>query len=59
MESFYWATATIMLIGTKGDNFIETLFATSILFLTVGIFGYLINRIGMILDEINLSKKMK
>lgn len=36
IESFYFSTATIMLIGTKGDTSLEVLFVTVILFFTVG-----------------------
>lgn len=36
IEAFYFSTATIMLIGTKGDTSIEVFFVTFILFFTVG-----------------------
>ena len=48
MESVYWAVATLMLIGTKGDTLIETIFTTCILYFTVGIFAYLISNISTI-----------
>lgn len=40
----------MMLIGTKGWNFYEHLFTTIILFLTVGVFAYTINEIGIIIE---------
>lgn len=48
--SFYWGASTMMLIGTKGWNFYEHLFTTIILFLTVGVFAYTINEIGIIIE---------
>ena len=57
MESFYWAAATMMLVGTKGNNVQELIFTVIIMFATVGFFAYLINSIGMILDEINKRTK--
>lgn len=53
MESFYFSAALIMLIGTKGDTFLETLFTTLMLLITVGVFAYLISTISTILEEIN------
>lgn len=49
--------ATMMLIGTKGYNFIEILFANLILFLTVGIYAYIISRINTLLEEVNKKSK--
>lgn len=46
-----------MLVGTKGNNFIEVLFTSIVMFLTVGLFGYLISSINIILDELNQKKK--
>lgn len=42
-----------MLIGTKGITFVETLFTTTTLLMTVGVFAYLISTISMILEELN------
>lgn len=36
IESFYFTTAIIMLIGTKGNTSLEVLFVTFTLFFTVG-----------------------
>lgn len=47
--NIYRSVATIMLIGTKGDTFLETLFVTITLLLTVGVFAYLISTISMII----------
>lgn len=49
--------ATMMLIGTKGYNFIEILFANLILFATVGIYAFIISRINTLLEEINKKSK--
>ena len=45
-ECFYWATATIMLIGTKPDTFVETIFTTVMLFITIGFFAVILGEIG-------------
>lgn len=42
MVSFYWALATMMLIGTRGYNFLETSFTTISVLLTVGVFAYVV-----------------
>jgi hypothetical protein len=42
MISFYWALATMMLIGTRGYNFYETSFTTITVLLTVGVFAFVI-----------------
>lgn len=57
IKTLYWAVATLMLIGTRGNTFIEILFTTIILFFTVGIFAYLVSSIGQIIDEINRKDK--
>ena len=53
----YWAVATLMLIGTKGDTFVEVTFVTFVLYVTVGIFAYLISEISSIIDELNKKSK--
>ena len=53
----YWAVATLMLIGTKGDTFVEVTFVTFVLYVTVGIFAYLISNISTIIDDINKKSK--
>lgn len=57
MKSFYWAIATVMLIGTAGNTFVEILFLCIILCVTVGIFGYLIGNINIIISEMNAKSK--
>lgn len=57
MESFYWALATIMLIGSKGNTFAETFFVCVTLFATVGVFATIIANIQIILEDI--AKKSK
>ncbi|KRX09456.1 Cyclic nucleotide-binding protein [Pseudocohnilembus persalinus] len=44
-------------VGTKGNNQIEITFTVIIMFLTVGIFGYLIGSINIILEELNKKSK--
>lgn len=51
-ECFYWATATMMLVGSKGDTFIETIFCTLTLFTTIGAFAYILGNIASILEEL-------
>jgi len=46
LESFYWAVATFLLIGSKGDTSIETIYCIIILFITIGLFAYILNSIG-------------
>jgi hypothetical protein len=47
----------MMLIGTRGYNFMETLFTTITVLLTVGMFAYVVSTIGDILDQINKFDK--
>ena len=47
IESFYWACATMMLVGSKGNNFEEILLTTITMLITVGMFAYIINSIGI------------
>ncbi|KRX07422.1 Cyclic nucleotide-binding protein [Pseudocohnilembus persalinus] len=56
-ESLYWSQATIMLIGSKGSTYLETIFVCLCLFFTVGIFGTLLSRISQILED--MSNKTK
>lgn len=56
-ESFYWAIATIMLVGSKGNSFLETIFCCLTLLSTVGMFATILSKISMILEEINASDK--
>ncbi|KRW99582.1 Cyclic nucleotide-binding protein [Pseudocohnilembus persalinus] len=57
MESFYWAIATIMLIGTKGQTFLETIFCCITLLITVGMFAKILSKIQMILEEMHQKTK--
>ena len=51
----YWGVSTLMLIGAKGMTLPETIFTTLVLFITVGIFGYLISSIGKLKKNILLG----
>lgn len=51
IESFYFAAATIMLIGAKGETLMETSFLICILLITVGVFAYLISTISNIIKN--------
>lgn len=42
-----------MLIGSKGNNSLETWFAILTILLTVGVFAYTISEIANIIDDIN------
>ncbi|KRX01126.1 Cyclic nucleotide-binding protein [Pseudocohnilembus persalinus] len=52
-RSFYWSLSTMMLIGSKGNNFLESWFTTITILLTVGVFAYTISQISNIIDDIN------
>ncbi|KRX05390.1 Cyclic nucleotide-binding protein [Pseudocohnilembus persalinus] len=52
IQSFYWGIALVMLIGTNGNTYIESVFSSCTLLLTVGVFGYLISTISDILHDI-------
>lgn len=43
----------MMLIGSKGNNFIESWFTTITILLTVGVFAYTISEIANIINSIN------
>ena len=47
----------MMLVGAKGDTFVETIFCTVILFTTVGIFAYTLSSISNIFEAITESGK--
>lgn len=57
IECFYFSAALIMLIGTKGETVVETLFTSTVLLITVGVFAYLISTISTIIEEINREHK--
>ena len=52
-ECFYWATATMMLVGSKGETFVETISCTLILLITVGFFAYILSSIANIICLMN------
>jgi hypothetical protein len=52
LEGFYWALATIMLIGSKGDTLIETAYCIVSLLSTIGVFAVILSQVGNVLDEI-------
>lgn len=45
MESFYWSLATIMLVGSKGETLLETIFCCLTLMTTVGMFATILTRV--------------
>lgn len=45
-ESFYWAIATFLLVGSKGDTFAETIYCIITLVITIPIFGFILSTIG-------------
>lgn len=45
IQSFYWALATIMLVGSSGETFAETIFCCFTLLSTVGIFATILSKI--------------
>ena len=47
-----------MLVGPSSNNTLEVTFTSCILFATVGVFGYIISNISMILEEMNQKEKM-
>ncbi|KRW99724.1 Cyclic nucleotide-binding protein [Pseudocohnilembus persalinus] len=57
IESYYWALATMTLIGTKGSTVIETTFCICVLTCTIGIFATILSTFSMVYDE--MDKKMK
>ncbi|KRW98932.1 CRAL-TRIO domain [Pseudocohnilembus persalinus] len=56
--TYYWAVATLMLVGSSGNNSIETAFTIITLLWTVGIFAYIISKISMIIQELNQDSSM-
>ncbi|KRX11044.1 Cyclic nucleotide-binding protein [Pseudocohnilembus persalinus] len=57
IQSFYWAIATIMLIGTQGETDIETVFAVLSLLVTVGYFAKILGQVSMVMDQMEQQKK--
>jgi len=53
VEAFYWACATLMLVGSKGTTNLENLFTTFSLLTLVSVFAYILSEIGMIISEEN------
>ena len=56
-ESFYWALATFLLVGSKGDTIYETVFCITILLVTISAFAYILSTIGSIIDEVSYKSK--
>ncbi|KRX00497.1 Cyclic nucleotide-binding protein [Pseudocohnilembus persalinus] len=57
IQSYYWAIATIMLIGTKGQTDIETVFTILSLLVTVGYFAKILGQVQMVMDQMEQQKK--
>ena len=41
-ESFYWALATFLLVGSKGFTIYETIFVINVLLITICAFAYIL-----------------
>ena len=41
-ESFYWALATFLLVGSKGETFYETVYCICVLLVTICAFAYIL-----------------
>lgn len=57
VESFYWALATIMLVGSKGTTYFETIFCICTLLCTVGMFAKILSMVAMVMEEMEKKKK--
>ncbi|KRX08143.1 Cyclic nucleotide-binding protein [Pseudocohnilembus persalinus] len=51
IESYYWALATMTLIGTKGSTEIETAFCIIMLSWTIGIFAAILSTVSNVYQE--------
>lgn len=56
IECFYWAEATLMLVGTKGFTSLETLFLSIVLLSCVGFFAAVLSNIQSIFHDIEKEK---
>jgi len=54
-EGFYWAISTFLLVGSKGETFLETVYCIIMLVITIFLFSYILSTIGQILED--LSKR--
>lgn len=50
-ESYYWALATVALIGTKGTTLLETIYCIFTLLWTVGVFATILSTVTMVWEE--------
>ena len=57
VECFYWSTATMMLVGSKGDTFFETIFCTLTLYITIGFFAIILGEIANVLSALAETEK--
>lgn len=46
VNSFYWGIATVLLIGTVGTSDLEVVYVSVVLFVTVGVFAYILGSIS-------------
>lgn len=56
LENYYFTVALVMLIGSHGETFIEILYLTLTLLITVGVFAYLLSNISNIIEDIDREK---
>ncbi|KRX06765.1 Cyclic nucleotide-binding protein [Pseudocohnilembus persalinus] len=55
-QSYFWATCLLMLIGVGGERWIERQYQNIILFITVGLFAYILEVISQIIQDISKDK---
>jgi len=44
-EGYYWGISTFLLVGSKGDTFLETVYCIAVLLITIGLFAYILSSI--------------
>ncbi|KRX10867.1 Cyclic nucleotide-binding protein [Pseudocohnilembus persalinus] len=56
-ESFYWALATVSLIGSKGETTAETVYCIFVLSCTIGVFATILSKISMAWEQIEKKSR--
>lgn len=46
-----------MLVGSKGDTTVETVFCVCVLFCTVGMFAKILSAVAMVMEQMEETKK--